>query len=247
MSDPIPSYTPTAPEPITFPEAVLKALVGPSSQNFQRLASSPGANATQGFLWTAIAAAIAALISGIISSIFPYTAFQPGALLELLQRSGMDVGDLPRFGVEQGPGFFGIITTLVCGIPLAIIFSLIGLAISAGIFHLIAMLLGGQGDYGKMVYMFALVSVPFTLINSLLSAIPYINCLLLPLGIYAIVLYVLAIDGVYRFGIAKAALTYFIPVIVLCLLAACLIGVGFAALGPAISEVFEEIQRGITP
>jgi hypothetical protein len=95
--------------------------------------------------------------------------------------------------------------------------------------------------------MMAAVQVPFTLVSSILSPIPYLGCLAFLIGLYVLVLQVLALDGVYLYGIPKAILALLVPIIVICIVVACLVA-GFVALfATAFQSVFEQFQNGIYP
>ena len=218
----------TSTEPLPFLQAMMKAVTSPKTATFRNLAQNPKASAGQGFLWVAITAAIASLVSGVLFTIFPNWDLPIREFLRSMGQYG-DISPMEEFFAGQRTGIFSFAITLVCGVPLGVLGALLGLAIGAGLMHVSASLLGGRGDYGKMVYMLALVQAPVTLVNSLLVPIPYLGCLSFLIGLYFFVLVILAIEGVYQFGVGKAALAYFIPVIVVCLAVVC-IAVGIIAL-----------------
>jgi len=231
----------TPAQPLPFLQAMAKAITGPNTVNFRALAQNPKATAGQGFLWIAIGSAISSLISGVLFAIFPNNPLQSGPLIDLFnQYSGIEI---PRT-YNVAPSIFSVLTTLICGIPLGVVVAVIVTAILAGLIHLMASLLGGHGDYGKLVYMLALVQVPFGLIGSILTPIPYLGCLSFLIGLYALVLEVLAIEGVYLFGVAKAALTLLIPVIVICLVLTCLLVGIISIFGIAIRDAFQNMPQG---
>jgi len=230
----------TPAQPMSFFQAMGKALTGPNTANFRALAQNPKANAGQGFLWIAIGSAISSLISGVLFTLFPNNPFlQSGPLVDLMNEYGFNVPTT----IPSGPNIFSLATTLVCGIPAGVVGALIGTAILAGLIHLMAGLLGGRGDFGKIVFMLALIQVPFGFIGSILTPIPYLGCLSALIGLYALVLEVLAIDGVYKFGVAKAVLTLLIPVVVICVAVACLVAGIVAILGAALSEAFQNLPQ----
>lgn len=234
--------TPPAPaERLSFFQVMLKAYTGPSSANFHSLARNPGASAGTAYLWIAIAAVISSVISTLMFQIFPAYQFQ-----DLIDQFGGDLGR--TFELVPRSDGLSIITSLVCGVPLAAIFGIIGFAIISGLLHLIATLLGGKGDYGRLAYLLAAVSVPFSLFSSLIAPIPYLGCLTFLLSLYIIVLEVLAIDGVHQFGVGKAIITLLIPLAAIFLLAFCLAALLVAVLIPVIREntlLWLELGRGL--
>jgi hypothetical protein len=84
--------------------------------------------------------------------------------------------------------------------------------------------------------------VPMTLFSSIIGPIPYLGCLSFLVALYALVLQVLAIEGVYRFGIGKAVLTLLVPAILACILVACLVAGVVAFLVPVFRETFPYIE-----
>jgi hypothetical protein len=64
----------------------------------------------------------------------------------------------------------------------------------------IARALGGYGTYKELSYAFGAYLAPLGIIGSVLFMVPYINCLTIPIGIYAVFLNILAIKSVHRFS-----------------------------------------------
>ncbi len=218
-----PAVPSASPERLSFFNVMLKAITGPSTRNFRSLARNPEASAGKAYLWVAVAAVISSIMSTLVGLIFP-----SNPMLDSLYRYGGDLG--MNFDFAPRADMLGSLAfSLLCGVPLAAIIAVIGFAIISGLFHLIAGMLGGKGDYGQMAFLLAAVSVPFTLITGLLSSIPYLGCIVALLSLYVFVLEVLAIDGVYQFGVGKALITLLIPLFAVFLLAAC-IAIGIVAL-----------------
>jgi hypothetical protein len=231
--------SPGTEERLSFFNVMIKAYTGPSQSNFQSLARNPGASAGTAYLWVAVAAAVGSLITAVLSQIFQFNPF-----MRYLNDYGF--GDF-GFGERFAGGILNLVWTVICGVPVAAVVGVIAFAIFTGIMHLISGLLGGQGDYGKLAYIMAAVQVPFTLISSILSPIPYLACLVFLIGLYVLVLQVLALDGVYLYGIPKAILALLIPIIVICIIVAC-IAAGFVAIfATAFREVFDQIPSEIYP
>jgi hypothetical protein len=150
------------------------------------------------------------------------------------------------YGISFSRYFSDAIVYLIC-VLIAPFAGIIGLAISAGIFHFFAGLLGGSGTWEKLVYCFAAISAPASLLSipaSILTTFQRgtffdpsstslqtspLSCLVsligFAAGIYTIVLFVSAIATVENTGTGKAVLIYFIPILVGIALVICLIAV----------------------
>jgi hypothetical protein len=130
----------------------------------------------------------------------------------------------------------------LCYVVVGPIIAVIGLAISAGIYHWIAQRFGGTGDWNRLVFCLACIQAPISLISTLIGglAAPFypsfirdssfssgtglptfspLICLFALVGIgisiYSIVLYIIAIRAVENIDTGKAILTFFSPVIVI--------------------------------
>lgn len=217
----------------SFIEASIKALTSPSQATYRSLVQDPGASAGKGFLWVAVASVVSTLIGILLFQVFPQNP--------IFQYMGEYGGEYLDAATRVNA--FGIVTSLLCGIPLGVFFAVLGFAIWTGLLHLIARLLGGTGDYGKLVYMMALIGVPFSLVSSILAPIPYLGCITFLITIYVLVLEVLAIDAVHQFGAAKAVLTILVPVIILCLVLICIVvGLG-SFFYIAFQETFQNLPQ----
>ena len=112
------------------------------------------------------------------------------------------------------------------------------MALMAAIYHGIARLFGGMGQWGQMVFCLAAVSAPFALLSAAINLVtlPFtawfpsnygslVSCCVAPfalaLGIYALVLQVIAIDAVENIGTWKSVATFFIPAIIVVVLTIC--------------------------
>lgn len=132
------------------------------------------------------------------------------------------------------------VSTLMCSIVFYPIGAVIGTAISAGIYHLIAKLFKGNGNWSQLVYCFAAVQAPLFLFSAVIQGFvtpmvslggqtgnPFFLCLSLlsiPIGIYTIVLYVNSIDAVENIGTGKSIATALAPAVVILILFVCLVG-----------------------
>jgi hypothetical protein len=102
---------------------------------------------------------------------------------------------------------------------------------------------GGTGTYDQLAYVLAAIAAPLTILGGILSlfgAIPYaglcFGLLGFLVGIYILVLQLMAIKGVNHIGWGGAIGAYFIPILVLAFLCACLTGISVAALIPIIRQ-----------
>jgi uncharacterized membrane protein len=127
--------------------------------------------------------------------------------------------------------------------------SVLFFALLVAIIQWIAKLFGGTGTYDKLLYAFAAISVPFTIVSSLfvlLSAIPFVGIctgiISIGLSIYVLVLQVMAVKAVNRFGWGQAAGSVFIPGCVVIILCACVIGGSVALILPLIRDSIKGIN-----
>jgi len=215
-------------EQLSWSEVWISAITRPSTETFERLLQDPQATANRAYRWIFISSligyAIAALISFVITSL-----------------------GISSFGTLDFVGIFGasIFFLLCCG-PVAAAIAVLGLAISAGITQWIARtFFGGIGSYSELVYTFAAFLSPLGLISSLLSPIPFINFLTIFISIYGLVLGVIAVNAVNKFGWARALVSYLIiPFILLLVVPVCIIVV-LVLLGPSVGNVFSNIMQGL--
>ncbi len=209
-----------------------KALT-PSEQSYQELISDPNATPTRAYTWVAVSSLIGGALSVLLSGLF-----------QLLFGAAAS-GSSEELGVAVGSGASVLLIQLFCVVPVVVVFSVLGLMISAAIMQWIAGALGGTGTYAKLVYAFGAYVAPLTLISGLIGAIPIVNCLAFPLGIYGIVLNVTAIKAVNQFGWGKAVASSLIIVVGVLVFVACATIVLLALLGPAIGNVFSNVIEGI--
>ena len=231
---------PLPPEP--EPEGVsgwfatwIKAATKPNEQTFASIGSSPNAKMTTAFLWVFL---------GSLLNFFVASLVQGAVMGSMMQQFGLDA----PVSRGLGAGFVG----LICGAPVAAIISVIFFAMFTGIVQWVAKMFGGTGTFEKLAYVFAAITVPFTLFSSvltLLSAIPFVGMcfgiLSIAVGIYVVVLEVMAVKGVNGFGWGQAAGSFFLPGIVLfCCIAVVVAGL-MSVLAPAIRDTFNQLNQGL--
>ena len=162
----------------------------------------------RGFIWIGVTS----LIAGIIGQIVTFQTTR--TLLQYL--SGSDI------------------FLYACGVVVTPIIAIIGIMISAGIFHLIAKIFHGNGKWADLVFCFSAITAPASIIVAFASLINFafaniqilslivsicIIIFYLILGIYSIVLYINAIKAVENLSTGQAIATYLIPTIVVLLFA----------------------------
>lgn len=211
----------------------MTALTKPNEQTYAQIAASPEAKTSTALLWVFIGSLIQFFVSFLM---------QGRIMGQMMQGSGIES--------QVAPG----LVTVLCGAPIAAVISVVFFAAFTGIVQWVAGLFGGKGSFEKLVYVFAAITVPFTLIGALLTlltAVPYVGAcfgiISLLAGLYVIVLEVMAVKGVNQFDWAPAAGSVLLPVIVfICCISAGVLGL-FSLAGPAMQDIFDQMNQSITP
>lgn len=202
---------------MTWSETWLKALTQPAVAAYEEIASDPGGSSNKAFIWVAISSAIGMIITFLGNSLFSSSTDGSGSIL----------------------------FTLMCGVVLGPIISVIVFAVMTGITQAIASALGGTGTFSKLAYVWAAYAAPLSLVSTGLSIFPYVGFLTIPLGFYAIVLNVIANKAVNQFSWTKAIVSSVALLALIFILVAIFVIVILALLGPVINEVFSEIMSEI--
>jgi hypothetical protein len=226
----------------------IKAVSQPNEQTFISLTETPEATSKTAFIWVFIAGTI----SGIAQAIFQAISTALGVTPQM-----------PIPGLEQftpppttGDGTTAIVSlvTGLCLSPVAGLISIIFFAIGTAVTQWIAKLFGGTGTFEKLAYASAAISVPVTLVSSVLivfGAIPYVNIctgiLSFGIGIYALVLQIMAVKGVNRFGWGPAIGSVLIPGVVIFAVCACVVFGGLMLMGPVLNDTFNQINQSLAP
>ena len=220
----------------------MTAVTKPNEQTFAEMAEHPDAQSNnRAFIWVFLAGTIAALITGVLQAILGLAGFEaaPG------------LADLFGGNVQRGVGVtLGI---AICSSPVAGALGTLGFAIGVGVIQWIAKMFKGTGTYSQLAYPMAAVTVPFTLVSSILtpfSVIPYVvyctSGVSILLGLYAFVLQLMAVKGVNKFGWGQALGSVLLPGFVLACCAVVVITV-MASLGAAVGETFNSINQNLAP
>lgn len=212
------------------------AITRPSDQTFARIAQSPNARSTTAFLWI--------FIGSLLSSLLTIPA-QGAMMRQIMQNSGL--GDQ---GLLNSAG--GGLTTVICGAPIAAIISVVLFAIVVGVVQLLAKMFGGRGTFDQLAYSIAAIVTPFYLVSGvlgLLSAIPYAGAcfgiLSFVLGLYVLVLEVMAVKGVNQFGWGQAIASMLLPVFAIaCCIFVAVAGM-FSVLAPQLQDIFNSITTPV--
>ncbi len=220
--------TPPAPEP--FYQVWLKAITKPNEQTYADLASSPNANPNKAYLWLALSYIFMIFVVMLVS--FVSTSRQ--------------------YGGGMGDALGGSLIALICAAPIGAIIAVAVYAIEIAIIQWVAKLFKGTGAYSQLIYVFAAFTAPISLVSgviSLFSLIPFIglcfSIISIGIGIYALVLMVMAVKGVNKFGWGEAIGSVLLPGIVVGLLCACVTAGLLMLLGPMVGDVFSTINQSL--
>ena len=139
----------------------------------------------------------------------------------------------------------------ICTSPVVGAISVLGFAIGVGIIQWVAKMFKGTGTFSQLAYTMGAVSVPITFVTSFLtpfSSIQYVNIctglVSVIVGIYALVLELMAVKGVNKFGWGQALGSVFLPTLVLACCAIVPIAV-MATLGTRINDTFNSINQSL--
>jgi len=222
-----------------FYQVWIDALTKPNENTFAEIASSPNAKAMTAYIWVFVGYLVEFFLSALVSGT------RMASYRSLFQQYGL--------GNAGGLGRGGIVATLIlaiCGGPILAVIATVFFAIWTAIIQWVAKMFHGQGTNEQLAYAFAAIVAPFAIVSgvlSLLAAIPYVgfcfNAILAIAGIYAVVLNVMAVKGVNRFGWGEALGSVFIPGIVIGLVCCCLIGGISMAAGAGLKGLFQQIQQ----
>lgn len=243
----MPSNTPvmeSKPGPAGWLPVWIKAVTKPYEQTFVDITEHPDVSSKTAYIWVFIAGTI----SGIIQAFSTTIRMATGVGSQFQQIPGLEQY-LPQ--TTGGSGSVGVsLIGGLCASPLAGLFSVVFFALGAAIIQWIAKLFGGTGTYEKMLYAMAAITVPFTIASSLfalLGVIPFVGIctgvISLGLSLYALVLQVMAVKAVNRFGYGQAAGSVFLPGCVVFIFCACVAGISVLLLGPVIGDTFGGINN----
>ena len=226
-------------------ETWIAAVTKPNEGTFAKIASQPGASTGKAVLWVFLASLLtgfASLVSQAVS-----VGSQMGGLQEFLPPE--IARELPFEAISSAGIGFG---TVICGTPVAAVFSVIMFLITTALIQWVAKLLGGTGSFDRLAYTFSMIVVPYTVVTAVLTLIGIIPIIGILTGlasfafsIYIIVLEVLAIKAVNGLDTVKAIGAVLLPGIVIGIFICCCIIASMAVIGPMIGGVFESINQSL--
>lgn len=238
------STPPPAGDEMTAIETWIAALTKPTESTFAEIAAQRGASLGKALLWVALASLLSTFTS-LVAQAFSFGK-QMGTMGDILPP------EIARELANLGSGAAIGIGTVICGAPVGAIFSVIGFLIGVALIQWVAKLFGGTGSFEKLAYTFAAITVPYSVVVSVLSLvgiIPIIGILTglasFGLSIYLIVLEVLAVKAVNNLDTGKAVGSVLLPGLVAFLLICCCFVAVAMLLGPQIGEAFNQIQQGL--
>jgi len=203
--------------PLEWHEVWIRAITRPSLTTFEEMLADYRASTSRAYTWiyaTSLISQLAILVGGWSTARSPYD------------------------GLGAYPGADSPMLSLICA-PVSAGAAVLGFMISVGIFQWIAGRLGGTGEYENLAIAMASYQAPPAVVSAVLGLLgSWVLCgqwLFIPLGIYSLVLQVMAIKAVNRFSWERAVATILIPVGVL-VLVGCLATV---VLGVTLGSLFE--------
>jgi len=225
--------TPNAYPAMNPVETWIKALTQPREDAYRSIVNDPGASIGKAVLWLAGFGFVGGLLSGIGAAIFGSSAFQQ--IDQIFSQYGGMSFDMPA---TRG-GFMAIVSNSFGGLFGAVI----GGLILVGLVQLVSRMLGGTGSFEKLFYGYAAYAAPMLLVTGLIGSIPFVNFCLSPLlGIYGIVLAVMANKATHGYDTGKAVIAVLAPAFIFFLLCCCVI-FGFSALlAPIFGETFNNFM-----
>lgn len=221
---------PAAPTP--FFQTWVTALTKPSEATYAAMASSPNVSATPAFIWVALASLVQSFILVLV---------QGATFRRMLEQQGLN-------GNQIAAGGTGVIFSLICGAPIAAVLTVVAFAIGTAVIQWVARMFGGRGTFNQLAYVFGAIAAPATLVSAiflLLGAIPFVGICFRVIagfvGLYVLVLEIMAVKGIHGFGWGPAVGSVLIPGAVVTVLCCCLlIGLG-TLIGVSVGNVFSQI------
>jgi len=176
-----------------------QAVSAQSVAGYASIFDDPDAGAGRAFEWIAYISVVTGLLSPLVILTNPQFA---------------ELRAMPEF--QQFTARLGMTTLMVVlGLGMAILtplLSVIGLAINAWIYNLLAILFGGKGTFSRTAYALGAYMAPVSLTATMLNIIPVVGtCLAAPIGIYSIVLNARALMASHDLPVGRALGVILLP------------------------------------
>jgi Tfp pilus assembly protein PilF len=186
--------------PLPWHEVWLTALSRPTPTAYEVLLSDPEVSVSRALIWSAIAGLVGGGVFLLAQTLFfnTFVSLLPPEQSALLRSAN------PTTLLAIG---------FLCGLPAFTFSAMLGVLFTAGLTHLGARLFGGRRPFAEQAYLTAAYASPLTIVNSVLALIPLVNCLTLPLSLYALFLNIVAAKAVNRFGWGAASVAGLMPVL----------------------------------
>ena len=187
-----------------------RVLTQPGEPVFEQEKMNPNGTLQTALIWMVIAGVVAAIF-GVISAAI-------GASSMTAMLSQMD-GLPPEVQAQMGP----MLSMATGGAGFgAILIVPISFLIGTFIIHLIAKMLGGQGEYSTFAYLVSTYQAPLTMASSIIAIIPFLGgCISFLIFIYTYVESYFAVKANYGLTSGRAVAAILIPLVIIFVLAAC--------------------------
>ena len=206
----------------------MKVLTNPGVETFEAERQESSATLSTALVWMVLASVIMALLGLLRAQIFSSAM------------GGMD--QIVRLLPAELQGQFGTITETSASGGTAfslsyIIIGPIGFLIGVGIYHVIASILGGRGQYGRYAYLTATFAAPLLIVSSILGFVPLAgSCASVILAIYQFVLVYFATRAEYGLSQGRAIIVVVAPLLAVLALGVCVFAV-------VLGTVFSAVQQ----
>ena len=231
-SNPPPPPEPAPIEPLGWLDIWGYAISKPSVATFKDLLQDPKANLSP-YLWVGLSLLLAYLLQVGLGLLFGVSTYSM-----LASRLGDSYGLMGSM-TSTAPLFFA-----VCCAPFSALLGVLGFFLTCGVYHLLAKLFGGEGTLHQVAFTASTFYVPLTVISAVLGSLPMAGPFLaVPVSIYMLVLFGVAINAVHGIGGGRSALVILIPIGIF-LLMVILLGIVFISV---ISPFLQQVPGGINP
>lgn len=217
---------------LSWYQAWSMAIFRPSVKTFEQISLSRDATLTTAFRWIWISNLLAPLIVVALG------------IFEAL----LDMGEYGRFATDRVLLWLIGLAFLIVGTAMGTLIEMLGIRV----WHIVAGLFRGKGTYASLVNAVAAFFAPLILITTLISVVSTLFTirsliwLFIPIQIYTVVLYPIAIKSVYRFGWVQAIASYILGALLLLACAVLLVAAGIGVDTYMGHLFYEVIQRSRT-